>query len=88
MEKAVRRYRRLDAQFQYLLFRLVQALALGDLAGSFGPFFGHCVPGGIGRFLLCDIGANHCRLQHIGWEKCGHGFTSKPQGVSLGGVLE
>ena len=25
------------------------------------------------------IGANHCRLRHIGWEKCGHGLTSRPR---------
>ena len=30
------------------------------------------LPGGIGRFVLCMIGANHCRLRHIGCEKCGH----------------
>ena len=37
------------------------------------------LPGGsIGRFMPCDIGANHCRLLHIGWEKCGHGLTSRP----------
>ena len=22
---------------------------------------------------------NHCRLRLIGWEKCGHGFTSRPR---------
>ena len=25
------------------------------------------------------IGTNHCRLRHIGWEKSGHGLTSKPR---------
>ena len=30
--------------------------ALGDL------------PGGLGRFLPCRAGANHCRLRSIGWE--------------------
>ena len=35
------------------------------------------LPGGLGRFLPCSIGANHCRLRHIGWEKCGHGLTSR-----------
>ena len=33
---------------------------------------------GLGRFVPCSIGANHCRLRHIGWEKCGHGLTSRP----------
>ena len=36
------------------------------------------MPGGIGRFIPCAVGANHCRLRHIGWEKCGHGLTSGP----------
>ena len=30
-------------------------------------------------FVPCSIGANHCRLRHIGWEKCGHGLTSRPR---------
>ena len=37
------------------------------------------LPGGLGRFVPCSIGANHCWLRHIGWEKCGHGFTSRPR---------
>ena len=36
-------------------------------------------PSGLGRFVPCSIGANHCRLRHIGWEKCGHGLTSPPR---------
>ena len=35
------------------------------------------LPGGLGRFVPCSIGANHCRLRHIGWERCGHGLTSR-----------
>ena len=37
------------------------------------------LPGGVFRFLPCRIGANHCRLRHLGWEKCGHGLTSRPR---------
>ena len=37
------------------------------------------LPGGLRRFVNCSIGANHCRLRHIGWEKCGHGLTSRPR---------
>ena len=37
------------------------------------------LPGGLGRCLPCSIGANHCRLRHIGSEKCGHGLTSRPR---------
>ena len=37
------------------------------------------LPGGLRRFVPCSIGANHCRLRHIGWEKCGHGIPSRPR---------
>ena len=37
------------------------------------------LPGGLRRFVPCSIGANHCRVRHIGWEKCGHGLTSRPR---------
>ena len=37
------------------------------------------LPGGPGRFVPCSFGANHCRHRHIGWEKCGHGLTSRLQ---------
>ena len=37
------------------------------------------LPSGLGRFVPCFIGANHCRIRHIGWEKCGHGLTSRPR---------
>ena len=33
------------------------------------------LPGGLREFVTCCIGAYHCRLRHIGWEKCGHGLT-------------
>ena len=37
------------------------------------------LPGGLQRFLPCSSGAYHCRLRHVGWEKCGHGLTSGPR---------
>ena len=37
------------------------------------------LPGGLARFVPCSIGVNHCRLRHIGWEKCGHGLTPRPR---------
>ena len=37
------------------------------------------LPGGLRRFVPCSIGANHCRLRHVGWEKCGHGLTFRPR---------
>ena len=46
------------------------------------------LPGGLGRFVPCSIGANHCRLRHLGWEKCGHGLTSRPRESASGLFLE
>ena len=40
------------------------------------------LPGGLARFLPCAIGANHSRLRHIGWDKSGHGLTSRPRETS------
>ena len=34
--------------------------------------------GGLGRILPCRRGADHCRLRHVGWEKCVHGLSSRP----------
>ena len=31
----------------------------------------------MGRFLPSGIGADHCRLRDVGWEKCGHGIPSR-----------
>ena len=81
LEKAVPRYRRPG--------RLISVSAV-----PFGPgtdiwrsctFIGALfrglrdLPFGLRRFVPCDIGANHCRLRHIGWERCGHGLTSRPR---------
>ena len=46
------------------------------------------LPGGLGRFLPCRIGPNHCRLWSIGWERCGHGLTSRPLEASDAGFLD
>ena len=54
--------------FQCRLFCLVQALIFALLS----THCCHCevsllLPGGLGRFVPCFIGANHCRRRHIGW---------------------
>ena len=79
----------LGAQFQCRLFLLVQALTSGAPAGSSEALFRSlcALPGGIGRFMPCGIGASHCRLRHIGWEKCGHGLTSRPRESASEGFL-
>ena len=71
----------LVAQFQFRLFPFVQALIFGVPVGFlvlYFEVFGTC-RSGFGVFFPCDIGANHCRLRHIGWERCGHGLTSRPR---------
>ena len=45
------------------------------------------LPGGLGRFVPCSVGANHCRLRHVGWERCSHGLTSRPQESASGPFL-
>ena len=37
------------------------------------------LPGGLGRFVPCSIGASQSRLKHTGWETRGHGLTSRPR---------
>ena len=46
------------------------------------------LPGGLGGFLPCRLGANHCRLWSVGWERCGHGVTSRPLEASDSGFLD
>ena len=46
------------------------------------------LPGGFGRFVPCSIGANHCRLRHLGWERCSHGLTSRPQESASASFLD
>ena len=76
--------RGLIVQFQCRLFLLVQALIFGDLVGFLVLCcvrYVFCLVG-LGRFLFCDIGANHSRLRHIGWVQSGHGLTSRPRETS------
>ena len=53
-----------------------------NFSGSVIRFLLGSLPGGLARFVLCGIGAHHCRLRHLGWEKCGHGLTSRPRETS------
>ena len=46
------------------------------------------LPGGIRRFVSCDLGANHCRLRHLGWEKCGRGLTARNRESASEGFLD
>ena len=46
------------------------------------------LPGGLRRFVPGSIGANHCRLRHLGWERCSHGLTSRPRESASGPFLD
>ena len=35
------------------------------------------LPGRLAPFVPCSIGADPCGLRSVGWEKCGHGVTSR-----------
>ena len=36
------------------------------------------LPGGLDRFLPCQVGTHLSRLRHLGWNQCSHGLTSRP----------
>ena len=36
------------------------------------------LPGGLGRFLPCQLGSHMSRLRHLGWNQCSHGLSSRP----------
>ena len=36
------------------------------------------LPGGLGRFLPCDLGAHLSGKRHVGWNQCSHGLNSRP----------
>ena len=39
---------------------------------------GH-LPGGLARFIPCQPSAHYARLSHLGWERYGHGLSSRPR---------
>ena len=46
---------------------------LSSLVRAFGK-----LPGGLARFLPCQVGSHLSRLRHLGWNQCSHGLTSRP----------
>ena len=71
LEKALPRYLRPGRPFSVSAVFFGPGRFLGALMRSL------ClVPGGLARFVPCFLGANHCRLRHIGW---GHALTSRPR---------
>ena len=45
------------------------------------------LPGDLGRFVPCSIGANHCRLRHLLWHKFIHAVSSRPRESASEGFL-
>ena len=56
---------------------------LGSMLRALGQ-----LPGGLGRFIPCRFGANHCRLCALEWEQYGHGLTSTPHEAIDTGFLD
>ena len=77
LEKAVPRYRRAGRSISERLFLLVQALIFRDLEGTL-----------VRCFVLLLVCLAYCGLRHVGWEKCGHGLTSRPRESASEGFLD
>ena len=81
LEKAVPRYRRPGRSISLSAVPFGPGTDIWRSCRFLGALFRGLrdLPFGLRRFIPCDIGANHCRLRHIGWERCGHGLTSRPR---------
>ena len=81
LEKAVPRYRRPGRSISVSAVPSGPGTDIWRSCRFLGALFRGLrdLPFRLRRFVPCDIGANHCRLRHIGWERCGHGLTSRPR---------
>ena len=81
LEKAVFRYRRPGRSISVSAVPFGPGTDIWRSCRFLGALFRGLreLPFGLRRFVPCDIGANHCRLRHIGWERCGHGLSSRPR---------
>ena len=84
LEGAVPKYRRVGRPISVWAVPFGPDIDIWRSCRFFGAIFRalRMLPGGLGRFLLGGIGANHGRLRHIGWDKCCHGLTSRPRETS------
>ena len=83
LEKAVHRDRRPGRPISVSGSSWSRHWYLALLSLHWGCDEGPCaLPGGLVSFQPCNIGANHCRLRHIGWEKCGHGLNLRRRETS------
>ena len=81
LEKAVPRYRRPGRSISVSAVPFGPGTDIWRSCRFIGALFRGLrdLPFGLRRFVPCDIGVNHCRLRQIGWERCGHGLTSRPR---------
>ena len=81
LEKAQPRYLRPGRQFSVSAISFGPGINIWRSCRFIGAMMrSFCLlPGGLGRFVPCSIGADHCGFRQIGWEKCGHGLTSRPR---------
>ena len=52
----------------------LQCQLIGGMPRFLGPF-----PGGLSRFIPCQMCAQYSGLRHLGWPSRGHGLSSRPQ---------
>ena len=81
IEKAVPRYRRPGRSISVSAVPFGPGIDIWRSCRFIGALFRGLrdLPLGLRRFVPSVFGANHCRLRHIGWERCGHGLTSRPR---------
>ena len=84
LEGAIPRHRRVGRPISVSAVPFGPGIDIWRSCRFFGAIFRalRMLPGGLRRFLPGDIGANHSRLRHIGWDKCSHGLTSRPRETS------
>ena len=81
LDKAVPRYRGAGRSISVSAVPFGPSTDIWRSCRCIGALFRALValPGGVRRFVSCEVGANHCRLRHTGWGRCGRGLTSSPR---------
>ena len=84
LERAVPKFRRVGRPISVSAVHFCPGIDIWRSCRFLGAIFrALCfLPGGLRRFIPGNLGANHGRLRHNGWEKCCHGLTSRPRETS------
>ena len=90
LELAVPKFRRGGRPISVSAVRVGPSIDIWRSCGLFGSLLRalYQLLGGLGRFIPCRIGADHCRLRGLRWEQYGHGLTSGPRQVAEVGFLD